>query len=333
MAGMLPDDNKYKWSSYELPQWPFDDEATVSGETSSRFVIRHLKQGRTGAVKTWPTAAILLNYLVRWDGLSPDATFKVSDDHTLDLRIPSDTQGPFPASSEKEASSSQNQRRYNIVELGGGSGYLSVALAHSLNRQACLEKKWDGRRPLFRPRARILCTDNDGPTLRNMRHNVARQPRENHIPKAVGVELLEWGDDAGGGKFSRAVERHFTDLTSESIENSNDGTGEKDPLCLLTHLIGSDVFWGETTLDPLSSVVSGFKLRNPNLRVILLLAERGRPGAVTDLRRLIEHKVKSGLEALGTSHQTSSLHDFAVKVRNVVHDDLADSTPMKILEC
>jgi len=331
MTGLLPDDNKYKWNPYEIPRWPFDDEATFSGnDSSSSFVIRHLKQGRTGAVKTWPTASILLDYLIRRGGLLSAVTSSVEDDETLDLTIPLDTQGP---SSETTALSLQSQRQYNIVELGGGSGYLSVALSLSLNRQACREKNCGGRRALFQPRVRLLCTDNDGPTLRNMRHNVARQSRENHVPKAVGVELLGWGDDVGGDKFSKAVGRQFADLASYSTQNSNDNGGEKDPIRLLTHLIGSDVLWGETTLDPLSSVISGFKLRNPNLRVILLLTERGGPGAVANLRKQIEYKVKSGLEALGTSHQSSPLHDFAVTIRNVVHHELANSAPMKMIEC
>ena len=333
MSDMLPDDNKYKWNLYEIPPWPFDDQAPESGDddSSSRFVIRHLKQGRTGAVKTWPTAAVLLDYLIRRGGLMSAATSKVEGGKTLDLTSSVDTQAP---SQEATTLSLQNQERYNIVELGGGSGYLSVALALSMNRQACLEKKCGGRHDvLFQPRVRLLCTDNDGPTLKNMRHNVIRQTRENHVTKAVAVERLGWGNDVGGDKFSKALGRQFSDLMSEPTQNSNDGTGGEDPIGLLTHVIGSDVHWGEATLGPLSSVISGFKLRNPKLRVILLLTERGGPCAVADLQSQIEHKVKCGLEALGAAHRSSSLHDFVVNIRSVVHDDSANSAPMKMVEC
>ena len=310
MSLSLPDDNKYQWNSYEIPPWPFDGEATLG---DSNLVIRHLKQGRTGAVKTWPAAELLLDYLVRRGGLSAGTTN--IDDDTLDLTL--------PLTEANQATCSQKQR-YNIVELGGGSGYLSIALALSLNRQASLQKC--GR---FQPRVRIICTDHDGPTIKNMRHNVARQPRESNVPKAMCVETMGWDDDVGGDKFSKAVGRQFSNLTAQPTQNTKE-KDEKDPIGLLTHLIGSDVHWGEATLDPLSSVISGFKLRNPDLRVILLLQERT-PGAVAVLRGEIERKVKCGLQALGTSHQ-GSLTDFAINMRNVVHDS-ANLAPMKMVEC
>lgn len=117
---------------------------------------------------------------------------------------------------------------------------------------------------------------------------------------------------------------------------------EEDRLRLLTHLIASDVLYGQTALEPLSSVVSALKLRNPDIIVILLLRERS-PNAVEDLKSQIEAKVRNGLllEEPSKSEMPSqqrhpsakaALQGFGVSVRDVVHniDTVAN---MKMVEC
>jgi hypothetical protein len=283
-----------------------------------------LKQGRTGARKTWPAAELLLDYLVLKGGLLSGNSQSASED-VLDLT------GLHPQyqSLQEDLSAYENTESFNIVELGAGTGYLGVGLAMALNKDN------------FRPKVRLLCTDHDTPTIKNMRYNISDQPRDRKLQKAVRAEILDWGEDVGGSRFSDAVERQFrqptiTTITTTSSNNkelveSNDYKVE-DPIRLLTHLIAADVHWGGATLDPLSSVISGIKLRNPNIAVIILLQERN-PNAVAQLKSEIARKVQVGREAM--VHTSALLDDFSVRVRDVMHDHvgLSPTDMMKVIEC
>ena len=334
MSTNIPEQsNKFVWCQYDAPQWSLERPTESNGNREEElgkpktqsFTMRHLKQGATGAVKTWPVAEVLLDYLVRRDGLR-DAGLKAldrnQDSGILDLtNAPSWPHGVGGVSIVTD-------KCYNVVELGSGSGYLGVGLALSLNREANLLTTERG--DPFRPRVRILCTDNDRRTVKNMRHNVTQQPKESMVSKAVAVETLSWGADIGGDKFEKAVKTQFRRTKqdeSEAIE------AESDPLRLVTHVIASDVHYGVTTLEPLSSVIAAFKLRNPNIVVVILNKERS-PEQYPDTAQLksqIEAKVRHGLgttEYAPTTH--SELDGFSVTVRDVLHRDI---TNMKIIEC
>lgn len=147
------------------------------------------------------------------------------------------------------------------------------------------------------------------------------QPKELRINKAVRVQNLAWGDDVGGIEFSNAVGSQF---------GSNEDKDE-DPLRLVTHLIGSDVHFGAHTLEPLSSVISAFKLRAPNVAVVVLIKERS-PEVFADVHQLkseIEAKVKNGFDYCSHDDQ-EVLKDFSVNVRDVLHEDVEN---MKMIEC
>lgn len=65
--------NKFSSRTYNAPHWPLElsdseeDEGdeSLDGDTAAvnrnAFTIRHLKQGSTGAVKTWLAAEVLLD--------------------------------------------------------------------------------------------------------------------------------------------------------------------------------------------------------------------------------------------------------------------------------
>jgi hypothetical protein len=319
--------NKFNWTTYLVPhRWTSEadknetEEDEVSPPAEETFTIRHLKQGATGAVKTWPAAEVLLEYLVRRGGLRDVCDKIVPDDGgsgdvgILDLISPPST----PLSFENLQS---ELKPYNIVELGGGTGYLSVALALALN-------SIDSSTPVRR-RARLICTDNDRATIKNMRHNIARQPLNMNMNKTVRIEPLDWGSDVGGEKFSKVVTSQFQEKTKKTQLPKEERPAEpEDPIRLLSHLIASDVHYGKTTLEPLSTVISAIKLRNPNVAVILLLKERS-PNAVADLKEQIEAKVQCGLELEEQSRKTE-LRGFLVSVRDVLHRELPD---MKMVEC
>ena len=313
---------KFQWSTYEVPRWPLEEEEFATEEKDEptppvTFTIRHMKQGATGAVKTWPAAEVLLDYLVRRGGLR-DVCDKISphdDASILDLTCPPSENLESPNCSKSQQSLPKS-KPYNIVELGGGSGYLSVGLSLALNTN-------DGGAPNLR----ILCTDNDRTTIKNMRHNIARQPKDRNLNKIVRIESLAWGADVGGEKFSKVVELQFREKTKNNqlTSTNEEEAKEEDPMRLLSHIVASDVHYGATTLEPLSSIISALKLRNPGIAVILLLKERS-PNAVAELKHEIETKVRCGLEL----EQQSALRGFSVSVRDVFHKDLLD---MKIVEC
>ena len=76
----------------------------------------------------------------------------------------------------------------NIVELGGGNGTLGVGLAMALNGSHTEATK------SFQPNAKIMCTDHDHQTVKNMRFNVMQQPKECKVGRAVRAESLDWGN-------------------------------------------------------------------------------------------------------------------------------------------
>ena len=202
-----------------------------------------------------PVSSLLAGH----DGLKSLGDKSIEQNSTLDMLI---TPSDLPEM--------QLDRVCNILELGGGSGYVSVGLAKFLRSSS-------------QPTSKIMCTDMDKNTMKNMRHNMY----ENKETKMVAIEKLEWGDDVGGDIFFKALERKFSE--TKSLQKDTDAT--QDPVKLLTHVIGSDVHYGETTLDPLSSIVSALKVRNPDIQVILLIKERGL-GTVDDLVEQIELKLQ-----------------------------------------
>ena len=373
------------------------DAGLLSPNGVQSFTIRHLKQGGTGARKTWPAAEVLLDYLVNRGGLRSssekiiDTNSDTSERNFLDMRKSSSmmqdqTDSIFCHSLGKDfglTSGNDLTKHYHILELGAGSGYLGVGLATVLNRDSCAEqrkfklesgKDRAASKVKFKPLVRLLCTDNDRPTIKNMRHNIARQPQDRNITKAVRVEILEWGADIGGAKFAKAVESQFPEMNgttfstagstdtipslhgdSNSVQISskdnqvtNDSSESakhaKDPIRLLTHVIASDVLYGRTTLDPLSSVISAIKLRNPRIVVVALLRERS-PNAVANLKTSIMNKIRHDLLLLKKCHPEPEAHaekqrlldmeclcDFRVTVRDVLHDIDNDSN-LKLLEC
>ena len=88
-----------------------------------------------------------------------------------------------------------------ILELGGGSGFVSVGLAKAFEESAASSTT----KTTIKEQTKILCTDMDPPTLKNMRFNV----QNNKVTKMVAVEKLIWGEDIGGDKSRKALERTF----------------------------------------------------------------------------------------------------------------------------
>lgn len=356
---MESNSNKYFLNDYQAPRW--DGTSIVHNSESpaaqtdadqeeanhlNSFTIRHLKQGATGAVRTWPAAEVLLDYLVRRGGLLGNANDVAArrDSTVLDLSGPPNAMQQ--TSDLKQLGELTASHCYNVMELGAGSGYLGVGLSLAMNQEAC--RRFNGssakhvRQP-FQPQVRVMCTDNDKTTIKNMRHNIASQPPARNVSKAVKVESLDWGsDDIAGDKFSNAIQSFFSGMQSCGLQ-------EEDPINLLTHMVASDVHYGESTLEPLSTIVSACKLRNPQIVVILLLRERS-PNAVADLKSQIEEKVHSGLEdsrmrkqlslseevmlmprdRICADEQLRGLEDFSVSVRDVNHKNV---TNMKMVEC
>mmetsp|Transcript_19455 Transcript_19455/g.25714 ORF Transcript_19455/g.25714 Transcript_19455/m.25714 type:complete len:193 (-) Transcript_19455:64-642(-) len=175
---------------------------------------------------------------------------------------------------------------------------------------------------------RLICTDNDKPTLKNMRHKICRQPASTNMNKNVRIETMDRGDDVGGDKFSSAVRSQFRNRKTKTTDETCSDEQPEDPIRLLSNLIASDVLYSTTTVDPLSSVISAVKLRNPDVIVVLLLKERS-PNSVVILKQKIELRVERGLEM---EHEPcdSNLQGFQVSVRDVIHNDLDG---MNMIEC
>ena len=329
--------NKFNWSTYEVPQCtpPRTNESVAENESQENaadapaqaqtFTIRHLKQGATGAVKTWPAAPVLLDYLVRRGGLRGvnDKSFPKTngDIDALDLTIP-----PSPLELIQTTQDSElwpeSKQPCNILELGGGTGFLSIGLALALNDM-------NGDYATHQTRVRLVCTDNDRATIKNMRHNISRQSSDTNVTKAVKIEPLDWGSEVGGEKFSKVLRSQFQKRAKGQKGQDENPDDVEDPITLLSHLIASDVHYGETTLEPLSTVVAAIKLRNPNIAVILLLKERSPKYCIANLKLQIEAKVRSGLE-LKDESMSSELDGFSVHLRDVIHEELSH---MKIIEC
>jgi hypothetical protein len=133
--------------------------------------------------------------------------------------------------------------------------------------------------------------------------------------KTVKADILAWGDEVIHQlKFLQAVRTFF---------KASDGT---DPIHTLTHVIGSDVHFGEATLEPLSSVVAALKLHHPSVKLILMTKDRT-PGSMLKLKKRIEEKVTIQLE----NHPNAELLEgFSVRMRDVLHEQV---TTVKILDC
>lgn len=330
--------NKYRWTTHQVPR-PLasssseqdtivhnEDELTSSPPAipPESYVIRNLKQGTTGATKTWPACGVLLDYLVCRGGLreledklparaigSDDASIDV-----LDMTLPPNKfygSATHPGIINNDGTKAESG--YNIVELGAGTGCLGVGLSMALNH-----------RDEDQSTAKILCTDLDKGTIKNMRFNISEQPRASNVNKNVRVEPLGWADNIGGEKFSKAVERQFVGRGADDLQE------EEEPLRLVTHLIGSDIHFGSHTLEPLSSVISAFKLRNPDIIVVVMIKERSPESFadVAELASIIEEKVKRGLELDEHVKMRSELDDFSVSVRDVLHEEVMN---MKLVEC
>jgi len=258
------------------------------------------------------------------------------------------------------------------MELGAGSGRLAIGLATALNHEA--KTSSDGNRS-FQPRAKIMCTDIDKATIKNLRHNIARQPKDRNMSKVIRAASLGWGNDVGGATFDRALMDQFStkvrthvppgkstekflpppavaphENASTDIDDEEDQKGrdtKQDPLRLLTHVIGSDLLYGVAALEPLSECVSSIKLRNPGIKVILMLRELASK-TVADLKDSIEDKVSQGLTLrLGDGPQylnnlppDSPLGElqnlsqtFSVNVRDVAHTVDDTHLNFKLIEC
>ena len=115
---------------------------------------------------------------------------------------------------------------------------------------------------------------------------------------------------------------------SSTKEEQKENEEEQDPLTLVSHLVASDVHYGKTTLEPLSSVIAATKLRNPQCRVTILCKERS-TGQISDLKHRIEEKMQQNIDDTD-SDSDDDLSDFYVSVRNIVHDEKEN---LKLIEC
>lgn len=287
--------NAFMWETYAVP-----DPDAASSDGSDTFKIRTMKAGCTGARKTWSAAPVLLDYLSLKDGLKDINLKNFDDGSSLDMALEADPDGLRPHSS------------CNILELGGGSGFLSVGLAKSLRSSS--------NPGTFT--TKIMCTDSDKNTIKNMRFNVV----ENNESKTIAVQKLDWSDgDIGGDKFASALERVFgANNTARDVEEQNNSF---DPMSLITHIIGSDIHFGHLTLQPLSSIIAVIKHRNPLVQVIIMLKERSENG-VADLVAEIEKK----LQQQKGNNEDSRCNNFPVHVRDVVESGVPE-LKMKLVEC
>jgi hypothetical protein len=139
--------NKFAWSDYSTPRYPLEEEGSIEAEPeadalSSKqdddadrhfLTLRHLKQGATGATKTWPVAEVLLDYLVRHGGLFFDTNSK--NESPLDLTGEPPNREKLLALQQEEENGDPVSS-YNVLELGAGTGLVGIGLALSLNTRA-----------------------------------------------------------------------------------------------------------------------------------------------------------------------------------------------------
>ena len=105
---------------------------------------------------------------------------------------------------------------------------------------------------------------------------------------------------------------------------------KRHPIQLLTHVIGSDVHFGIATLDPLLSIISSIKVRNPSVQVIIMLKERG-SNSVAELVEQIEMKVNNEMKGNDELKEYDG-DEFPVHVRDVIQAGVPDLN-MKLVEC
>ena len=285
------------------------------------FSIRHMKAGRTGARKTWSAAPILLDYLTLQNGLQSLEDKNVEEaGSVLNMALNTTTKSCDISGISQSISQSSDDKQYNILELGGGSGYVSVGLAKSVSSSP---------KKSHSSNMKIMCTDMDRETIKNMRHNICA----NKETKIIAIEKLDWGSDIGGIKFAKALERKFNAVKSKSKseEKGDDDCYCPDPIKLLTHVIGSDVHFGVATLDPLSSIISSIKVRNPNVQVIIMNRERS-SNSVAELVEQIELKVNQKMNGNELIHHGGDGGGFTVHVRDVIQAG-DPGLNMKLVEC
>ena len=131
---------------------------------------------------------------------SDDTTDISSIPATLNLIQPPPPEASFSCSQDSNIDKNMDtiQKPYNIMELGGGTGYMSVALALALLNH--IESTSSDISQIQCPaRVRVMvCTDNDRATIKNMRHNISRQPHSMNMNKTVrsnhwiGVLNCKW---------------------------------------------------------------------------------------------------------------------------------------------
>ena len=286
--------NAFTWETYAVPRATSDGLDGLDGVADgSFFEIRTMKAGRTGARKTWAAAPVLLRYLSQKDGLKDINEKNFDDGSLLDMAL--------------ETNGYDKLKLCNILELGGGSGFLSVGLAKSLRSSSNQVTK-------------IMCTDSDTTTIKNMRYNVIA----NNESKTIAIQKLDWSDGIGGDKFASALERMFKDKNAPNVVKEQ----IIDPISLITHVIGSDVHFGHQTLSPLSSIIVAIKHRNPLAQIIIMLKERSENG-VADLVAEIERKLQEGNI---DDDDLCKYNEFPVYVRDVVELGVPD-LKMKLVEC
>ena len=301
-------------------------QADVSNKGIERetFRIRHLKAGCTGARKTWSAAPVLLDYLVLRGGLRLLKAKRIGEGNPLFDMAPNDRATAMTLSRNNERCCC------NVLELGSGSGFLSVGLVKAFRRSSMSSSSLSSptTTTCHRDDVKIMCTDMDRNTIKNMRHNVC----ENGETKVVAIKKLKWGNDVGGDIFSMALARKF-EKRKEKVGGRADSTDSSllppilprdsdldDPVGLLTHVNASDVHYKETTLDPLLSIVASMKLRNPNIQVSIMMKERSL-NAAAEVAEGIRRKVNENGQGF-----------IIVHVRDVIQTGVPN-LKMKLVEC
>ena len=163
---------------------------------------------------------------------SDDTTDISSIPATLNLIQPPPPEASFSCSQDSNIDKNMGtiQKPYNIMELGGGTGYMSVALALALNHIESTSSDISQSQSQCPARVRVMCTDNDRATIKNMRHNISRQPHSMNMNKTVRIESLDWGSELhmeqADGKFMNAVRSHFQQPKKKGSECESESESE-----------------------------------------------------------------------------------------------------------
>ena len=298
------------------------ENSTTSPEPTrpNLFEIRHFKAGRTGARKTWDAAPVLLRYLTTAKGGLTNAARRRSSSSSWDEQADS---LDMDATSDSFLFESNLCVPLNILELGGGSGFVSVGLAKAFEQSAA-----SSTMKTIKEQTKILCADMDPPTLKNMRFNV----QNNKVTKMVAVEKLIWGEDIGGDKFRKALERTFkrrqqskpttkSDFSSSTVTDNDAVNQADDSINLITHVIWSDLLFGEATTGPLSSIIAALKHSNRNIQFTIICKERS-PNTVANL-----------VDAIESKFQMKGIGNERIYCPSVIGRNLSEDSGMKLIEC